>query len=147
MDLVLSDKDEKGDARVLFFTKDAKDNVSRYACGDGKQIPALPCAVLIDGTAAKDAEIFAYVLKAELGAKIVGTPSAGDVSQQSWYKLKDGTMLYFTSAFCFPADGTVLTDVGVQPDLTVKNGAGNRYLLSPEEEPLFAAALELLSEA
>lgn len=139
-DRLLSDEDGDGKPREIFFTKDAKENVRRYVCSDEKDLTGVKIAVLTDGATAHEAEILASVLRTHAGAKVIGKQTAGKVFLRSQYTLKDGTVLIFTTAYCRPFPDEDLTGKGVTPDAEAECTA-NRYLISPEEDPCYAAAL------
>jgi carboxyl-terminal processing protease len=79
-----------------------------------------PVAVLIDGTSASTAEIFAGGLK-DLGrARIFGTRSAGAALPSVFTRLPNGDGFQYAIANYVSESGTVLEGAGVQPDVEVR---------------------------
>jgi carboxyl-terminal processing protease len=87
------------------------------ARGRGKYAD-LRTAVLVDGTTAMAAEVFAQALKELAGAKIIGTGTEGRVSVIRTFRLGKGPKgLELTVARLFPPSGVDLEGVGLAPDV------------------------------
>jgi carboxyl-terminal processing protease len=75
-----------------------------------------PVAVLIDGSSASAAEIFAAGLRDMGRARLFGTRTAGAVLPAHFKRLANGDFLYHPIADYVSADGSRLEGVGVSPD-------------------------------
>ena len=125
LDYLLPDKNEAGEANLIFETVDIRNNRGQYPASDGHDT-ALPCHVLIDGQTAKTGEVFAQALRLLAGAEITGEQSAGNGSIQSLQTLKDGSAVIYTSGKILLSDGTDLTG-GVKPDRAPQGDGSLRY--------------------
>ena len=91
----------------------------------------VPLVVLIDGDSASASEIFAGAIKDSGRGKIVGVRSYGKGSVQGIFPLgKNGAGARLTTAKFFSPLGHPIANVGVTPDIDVRNlPAGNNYLV------------------
>lgn len=106
----------------------------------GPDIRRVPTIVLIDGDTQSYAEVLAAVLQ-ENGAKVVGTPSAGNTESIYVYSFRDGSRLWLAQENFKLRSGTNLEGHGVQPD-SVVDVEWKRY--SEEDDPQILEALRLL---
>jgi carboxyl-terminal processing protease len=82
----------------------------------------VPLVVLIDGDSASASEIFAGAIKDSGRGKIVGTRSYGKGSVQGIFPLgKTGAGARLTTAKFYSPLGHVISNVGVTPDIDVRN--------------------------
>ncbi len=95
---------------------EAKGKEERYQTSGGQRY-TMPMAVLTDGQSASAAEIFAGVLQNQGRALIVGDTTYGKGVVQKLKTLKDGSGLKYTMAEYRMADGTVIHEKGVAPDV------------------------------
>lgn len=95
---------------------EAKGKEERYQTS-GNQRYTMPMAVLTDGQSASAAEIFAGVLQNQGRALIVGDTTYGKGVVQKLKTLKDGSGLKYTMAEYRLADGTVIHEKGIAPDI------------------------------
>lgn len=79
-----------------------------------------PIVVLINGNSASASEILASALKYSYGATVIGTKSYGKGKVQTTGELEDGTMIKYTSARWFTANGDCIDEVGLIPDIEVE---------------------------
>lgn len=79
-----------------------------------------PIVVIINEQSASASEILASALKYSYGATIVGKTSYGKGKVQTTGKLEDGTMIKYTSARWFTANGDCIDEVGLKPDKEVE---------------------------
>lgn len=91
-----------------------------------------PIVVLINGSSASASEILASALKYSYGAKVVGTKSYGKGKVQTTGELEDGTMIKYTSARWFTANGDCIDEVGLVPDIELE--LSQEFLENPIEE-------------
>ncbi len=80
----------------------------------------VPIVVLTDQQSASAAEIFAGVLQNQNRATIVGETTYGKGVVQKLKTLKDGSGLKYTMAEYRLADGTIIHQKGVEPDIEVQ---------------------------
>lgn len=82
----------------------------------------VPLVVLIDGDSASASEIFAGAIKDSGRGKVVGTRSYGKGSVQGIFPLgKTGAGARLTTAKFYSPLGHVISNVGVTPDIDVRN--------------------------
>jgi carboxyl-terminal processing protease len=107
------------DAGVICYAEDGKGGREEYATEDGR-VTQLPYAVLIDGTSASAAEIFALGVKAEGGGKLVGQTTFGKGLIQKLEKFKAGDGARVTIMQYVTPDGDPVNGVGIAPDIAVE---------------------------
>jgi len=128
-------------------TSNGRDGSYKWRVPKGQTLPAyagVPIVVLIDGNTVSAAEMFAGGMQALRRARIVGTPSAGNVEALTPHDLPDGSQLVLAeSAFRLP-DGTLVEGRGILPERRVE-GEGWRY--TAPTDPQIKAAVEELPAA
>jgi len=97
--------------------------------------------VLIDGQSGSASEIIAQGLRDVLGAKIVGTKSAGAVLVSLYVDASNGFMLQYPLSDYVTINGTRLEGLGVTPDVIVADPAIH---VPTAPDPVVDKALELL---
>jgi C-terminal peptidase prc len=110
----------------------------------GETLPALaetPIVVLIGGETASAAEMFAAGMRALGRARIVGTPSSGNVENLVPHDMDDGSRLWLAELTFRLPDGSLIEGRGVQPDRVV-DAEWWRY--APQDDPQVRAAVEAL---
>lgn len=102
----------------------------------------VPLVVLIDGDSASASEIFAGAIKDSGRGKIIGVRSYGKGSVQGIFPLgKNGAGARLTTAKFFSPLGHPIANVGITPDIDVRNlPAANNYLVGFRGTPGNAAA-------
>jgi carboxyl-terminal processing protease len=83
-----------------------------------------PIVVLVDGGSASAAEILAGALQDQKRATLVGLPTYGKGSVQTFFDLDDGAGLKLTTARYFTPSGKSLEGKGITPDHVVEAFAG-----------------------
>jgi C-terminal peptidase prc len=78
-----------------------------------------PVVVLIDGGTASYAEVLAGILQYELGATVVGMPSAGNTETIYAHELTGGGRLWLAQEGFRLRNGVNLEGVGVQPNILI----------------------------
>jgi carboxyl-terminal processing protease len=76
--------------------------------------------VLVDGNSASASEIVAGALKDYNAATLVGTKTYGKGTVQQLLPLANGSMLKVTVARWYTPNGVNISEVGIEPDTTVK---------------------------
>jgi len=114
--------------------------------GNGKKIehksfgPAIlkdaKIVVLINGGSASASEILASALRENLGTILIGEKSFGKGSVQKMERLNDGSFLKITVAKWLTPKGNQISDIGVSPDIEVKE--------TEEEDLPLKKAIEIL---
>lgn len=110
--------------------------------GDGASVP-FDCAVLVDFATSGAPELFAASLRDAVGAKVVGTASAGRAGVQADIRLNDNSALILTTKVYLPPISDSFDKVGVTPDLEVENSVDFRSL-AHEDDVVLREAYYLL---
>lgn len=79
-----------------------------------------PMVVLVDQNTASASEIVAAALQDAGRATVIGVPTYGKGSVQSFLDLKDGSGLKLTTSRYLTPKGATLEGVGIQPDITAE---------------------------
>ncbi|MGE0870461.1 MAG: S41 family peptidase [Kofleriaceae bacterium] len=124
---------------------------------------ATPLFVLVDQGTASAAEILAAALRDHGRAKLVGQPTYGKGTVQTFFDLEDGSGLKLTTARYYTPKGNSLESKGIVPDVTVEaftpdeivagNGTGsggvpdNGATITEADDPQLAAAVKLARQA
>lgn len=109
-----------------------------------ENLKSVPLVVLVDGSSASMAEIFAGSLQASGRAKVVGVRSSANTEVVTNMSLFDGSSLWLAIGDYYLSNGTRLGVSGVVPDVEV----GVDWLAYPEDQdPQVLKALELLQTA
>ncbi len=80
----------------------------------------VPMVVLVDQNTASASEIVAAALQDAGRAQIIGVPTYGKGSVQSFLDLRDGSGLKLTTSRYLTPSGATLEGVGIQPDIQVE---------------------------
>ena len=117
------------------------------------QGPDVPLVILTDGGTASMGEIFSAALQEAGVARVIGSRTMGSVAGAQMYPLADGSAMQVTVLSITSGQGTVLNEVGVQPDevveptteelrlgIDVQLEAGLRYLRATAGERAAPAA-------
>ncbi len=125
----------------------------------------VPVIVLVDQGTASAAEILAAALRDNGRAKLVGWPTYGKGTVQTFYDLEDGAGLKLTTARYFTPKGNSLESKGLIPDLKVEAftpdeivagsgsgsgaapGNGATIIESGNDDPQLTAAVKLARQA
>ncbi|MCF8563841.1 S41 family peptidase [Alicyclobacillus tolerans] len=81
----------------------------------------MPIVVLVDGNTASAAEVLAAALRADDGAKLVGTTTFGKGTVQETQVFPDGSSLKYTVAHWLTPDGQWIEHQGLKPDVAIAN--------------------------
>jgi len=96
-------------------------NLDYYATKNTKTID-YPLLVLVNKGSASASEVVAEALQDSKRSTILGTKTFGKGSVQTIIKLDDGAGLKITTAKFYAPSGRSIDNVGVVPDIIVKNG-------------------------
>ena len=124
----------------------------------------VPVIALVDGGTASAAEIVAACLHDHGRAKLVGLPTYGKGTVQTFFDLDDGSGLKLTTARYYTPKGNSLESKGIVPDVHVEafvpedivvggggsgSGAtpGNDATISSSDDPQLATAVKMAREA
>ena len=125
----------------------------------------MPVIVLVDAGTASAAEILAAALRDHGRAKLVGEPTYGKGTVQTFFDLEDGSGLKLTTARYYTPKGNSLESKGLIPDVPLEGftpveivegtasgsgaGSGNGVTIneSPTEDPQLVAAVKLARQA
>ncbi len=110
---------------------------------------SLPTAVLVNGSTASAAELFACDLQEYGAAIVVGTTTYGKGVMQTTYSLSDGSALTLTTDYYNPSSGKNYNGVGVVPDIVREMSDEEQkdfVHFDPDHDPQLKAAIDALSE-
>ncbi|HET7503747.1 MAG TPA: S41 family peptidase, partial [Kofleriaceae bacterium] len=130
----------------------------------GGEAVGVPVVAIVDQGTASAAEILAAALHDHGRAKLVGVPTFGKGTVQTFYDLDDGSGLKLTTARYFTPSGNTLESKGIIPDVTVEafapeeilagsaNGSGastgnDATIKPPGDDPQLATAVKLARQA
>jgi carboxyl-terminal processing protease len=94
--------------------------VDEITTGSNTILEGVKTIVLVDGNSASASEIVAGALKDYNAATLVGTKTYGKGTVQQLLPLANGSMLKVTVARWYTPNGVNISEVGIEPDTTVK---------------------------
>ncbi len=133
---------------VVAVTEDLDGVESILSRATGANAIDIPVAVIINGSTAGPAELFAASLRDNIGAQIVGITTKGEGAYTEVYTLYDGACIVLPVATLRSSD-TAIAGVGVKPDFEMAiDGDNNEYLATLDEttDSCLKKALELLTQ-
>lgn len=123
----------------------------------------VPITVVVDQGTASAAEILAAALRDNGRAKLVGEPTYGKGTVQTFFDLEDGAGLKLTTARYYTPKGNSLESKGLVPDVRVASftpeeivvggnggsgaGPGSGATIKESDDPQLAAAVKLAKQA
>ena len=116
--------------KLMFTIKSKKSSEDFKDSTDTKR--DYPIVVIVNGSTASASEVLASSLKYSYGATIIGDKTFGKGKVQTTETLEDGTMIKYTSARWFMANGECIDEKGIIPDIEVT--LNETYLENPVEE-------------
>lgn len=108
--------------------------VEREVARSAGTFRGFPMMALIDQGSASAAEIVAGALQDHKRATLVGLPSYGKGSVQTFLDLKDGSGLKLTTARYYTPSGKSLEAVGIKPDVEVEAFEGDDIVAGDPDE-------------
>lgn len=131
---------------LILIEEDAADRIEYQAFGN-PVAPTVPMVILVDQGSASASELMAGALQDRGRATIVGVPTFGKGSVQTWRRLSNGGGIRITISRWLTPSGYSVSPDGVQPDIEVEFPQlepGTPY--SQEIDTQLQAAIEALIE-
>jgi len=128
---------------VVVIQRDVDGDMRQFDSKDGDLAEDIPIVVLINGGSASASEIVAGAIKDRERGTILGTTSFGKGSVQLQYDLENDGILRVTYANWYTPNDISITEIGVEPDLTVQEPDDG---FTDENDPQLDAAIEHLLE-
>jgi carboxyl-terminal processing protease len=131
---------------VILIEEDSEDRVEYQAFGN-PIAPTVPMVILVDQVSASGSELMAGALQDRGRATIVGMPTFGKGSVQTWRRLSNGGGVRITISRWLTPSGYSVSPDGIQPDIEVEFpelDPGTPY--SQEIDTQLQAAIEALIE-
>ena len=164
VDQAVATADQFLDAGTIVTIKGRGAAVETQAAHKGGAAVGVPVIALVDQGTASAAEIVAACLHDHGQAKLVGLPTYGKGTVQTFFDLDDGSGLKLTTARYYTPKGNSLESKGIVPDVHVDAfvpedivvggtggsgaGQGNDATITKEsDDPQLAAAIKLAREA
>lgn len=106
----------------------------------------MPIVVLVDGSTASAAELFAGALRDECGALIVGTQTYGKAMMQNTYEFSDGSALTISTAKVYLTKSGTWDETGLKPDYLAEQNVDIAFEnLSPDNDTQLQKAVEVIN--
>ena len=134
---------------TTIYQEDASGISQELMSSDESEVE-LPMVVLADNTTVGTTELFAQALRDTGKARTVGETTFGKGTQQSFYKLKNGSAIYLTVARYAGPSGETYDQVGVPADYEVAYPAEmdkTATMGDPEYDSQLRRAMEIASAA
>ena len=146
------------DAGTIVTIRGRKGSIETQSAHKGGLATNVPIIVLVDQGTASASEILAAALRDHGRAKLVGLPTYGKGTVQTFYDLDDGSGLKLTTARFLTPRGNFLESEGLTPDIRVDAfapeeivagpgaGSGTDATIDPtgdDDDPQLAAAIKL----
>jgi carboxyl-terminal processing protease len=164
VDQAISVADQFLDAGTIVTIRGRHGTIETQSAHKGGAAVGVPVVAIVDQGTASAAEILAAALRDHGRAKLVGTPTYGKGTVQTFFDLDDGSGLKLTTARYYTPSGNSLESKGIAPDVTVNpftpeeivvgagNGSGastgNDATIKPSaDDPQLAAAVSLARQA
>jgi carboxyl-terminal processing protease len=152
------------DSGTIVTIRGRHGSVETQVAHKGGVAVTVPVIALVDQGTASAAEILAAALRDHGRAKLVGAPTYGKGTVQTFYDLDDGSGLKLTTARYYTPNGNLLESKGLIPDVAVemfapeeivagdRNGSGastgnDATIKPPAEDPQLATAVQLARQA
>jgi carboxyl-terminal processing protease len=121
-----------------------KDDIETYNAKKGDVLNGKPLVVLVNRGSASASEIVSGALKYHKRATIVGEKTFGKGSVQAIIPLKNKGVLKLTTAKYYLPCGTSISDIGVEPDISVKENKTDFIFNDDKKDNQLQYALTLL---
>ena len=121
-----------------------KTDIKIFNAKKGDMIDGLPLIVLINKGSASASEIVSGALKDHKRAIILGETSFGKGSVQSIIPLSNRGALRLTTAKYYLPSGSSISEVGVSPDITVKEKDKKEFRINTDTDNQLKYAINLL---
>lgn len=164
VDQAIAVADQFLDAGTIVTIRGRQGTVETQVAHKGGVAVSVPVIAIVDQGTASAAEILAAALHDHGRAKVVGVPTFGKGTVQTFYDLDDGSGLKLTTARYYTPDGNSLESHGIAPDVMVEpftpeeivvgvgNGSGastgnDATIRSSTDDPQLATAVRLARQA
>ncbi|NJL46367.1 MAG: hypothetical protein HC929_01170 [Leptolyngbyaceae cyanobacterium SM2_5_2] len=128
----------------LIATLNSRSTVREAQADRASLMTDKPLALLVNGETGNGSELVAATLQDQQRAVVVGAPTYGSNLIRSIRPLPaHGSGMMLTTARWYPPSGQDVSDVGVQPDIVVEEGATQQ--IGTAADPLLRAAVVALS--
>jgi carboxyl-terminal processing protease len=149
------------DSGTIVTIRGRKGSVETQNAHKGGIATQVPIIVLVDQGTASASEILAAALRDHGRAKLVGLPTYGKGTVQTFYDLDDGAGLKLTTARYLTPSGNFLESKGLNPDVTVDAFAPEEIVAGPgagsgtdatidetgeDDDPQLAAAIKIAKQ-
>ncbi|MDQ3368382.1 MAG: S41 family peptidase [Myxococcota bacterium] len=153
------------DSGTIVTIRGRQGSIETQSAHKGGVAMSVPIIVLVDLGTASAAEILAAALRDHGRAKLVGVPSYGKGTVQTFFDLEDGAGLKLTTARFYTPKGNSLESKGLQPDVRVDGFTPEEIIVGPgagsgagpatsatlaiesDDDPQLAAAFKLARQA
>lgn len=150
------------DSGTIVTIRGRKGSVETQSAHKGGLATSVPIVVLVDQGTASAAEILAAALRDHGRAKLIGLPTYGKGTVQTFYDLDDGAGLKLTTARYLTPRGNFLESKGLTPDVRVEAFAPEEIVAGPgasggtdatitetgeDEDPQLAAAIKMARQS
>jgi carboxyl-terminal processing protease len=164
VDQAIAVADQFLDSGTIVTIRGRHGSVETQVAHKGGVAVGVPVVALVDQGTASAAEILAAALRDHGRAQLVGVPTYGKGTVQTFYDLDDGSGLKLTTARYYTPSGKLLESNGITPDVLVEpfapeeivagesNGSGaspgnDATIKSPADDPQLAAAIRAARQA
>lgn len=120
-----------------------KDDIKIYTAKKGDVLNGKPLVVLVNRGSASASEIVSGALKYHKRAILVGEKTFGKGSVQTIIPLKDKGVLKLTTAKYYLPCGTSISEIGVEPDISVKENKTDFIINDDKKDNQLRYALNL----
>jgi carboxyl-terminal processing protease len=146
------------DAGTIVTIRGRKGSVETEVAHKGGAGVGVPLTILVDQGTASAAEILAASLRDHDRGKLVGQPTYGKGTVQTFYDLDDGSGLKLTTARYLTPKGNFLESKGLLPDVRVDDfapeeivaggggGSGSDATIDDDDDPQLTAAIKLAKQ-
>lgn len=150
------------DSGTIVTIRGRKGAVETQSAHKGGLATSAPIVVLVDQGTASAAEILAAALRDHGRAKLIGLPTYGKGTVQTFYDLDDGAGLKLTTARYLTPRGNFLESKGLTPDVRVEAFAPEEIVAGPgattgtdatitatgdDDDPQLAAAIKMARQS
>ena len=119
------------DGGTIVTIRGRQGSVETQSAHKGGIAVAVPVIILVDQGTASAAEILAGALRDHGRAKLVGVPTYGKGTVQTFFDLEDGSGLKLTTARYFTPKGNSLESKGLIPEVRVASFLGEDIVAKP----------------
>jgi carboxyl-terminal processing protease len=149
------------DSGTIVTIRGRKGSVETQSAHKGGVATGVPIIILVDQGTASASEILAAALRDHDRAKLIGLPTYGKGTVQTFYDLDDGAGLKLTTARYLTPKGNFLESKGLTPDVRIDSFAPEEIVAGPgagsgsdatinetgeDDDPQLAAAIKMAKQ-